>query len=170
MPKKHSLSKRIKRFKVESSIEVVDTIHGQVTTGMVGVITSILPDGYAVLFKNTIHRSSFGGGIERRPAIVFMKHADLKPLTIKTVLDYLPKDRQSVKRKELITAMSKADLSLTRAATIVFGTTGPYDLARVETTLNSLWDEGVCVNRGQFEDYKYRITDKGVHLVEKNLL
>lgn len=169
MPKNYPIQKG-KCFRVNQSVEVTDSIHSHVVCGMVGIIKARILNGYAVLFEHCIHRSNFGGGTEYKRAIVFMTHTHLKPLTVKTSLGFLPKELRKTKLKELLVALTKSDLSLTRAATILFGTTQPYDLARAESALDSLQDEGICVNRGQFEDYKYRVTEKGTHVIEHNLI
>lgn len=57
--------------------------------------------------------------------------------------------------------MVKEDLSLTIAAKEILNSNSAFAELAVEWGLDTMWDNGFCINLGEFHDYKYRITEKG---------
>lgn len=66
----------------------------------------------------------------------------------------------------------KPKLSLTRevAADRLFDSVSPYHILMAETLLDQLWEEGVVINMGEHQNYRYKITEKGEHYLQKLLV
>lgn len=73
------------------------------------------------------------------------------------------------KLKEVLSALATEDLSLTRAAEIIYGYRSDFHAIRAEREMDELWDRGLCINLGEVKDYQYRITKKGHDHLQKLL-
>lgn len=151
----------------DTKVIVIKSKHSGIHTGQVGVIMSVMSDGYAVRFPYIDRPCLFGGGAISKEGIAFKAWDEVERYKKDPYMParYTTKPNEEQKQK-LLKAMSFEALSLTRGADIVFNSATPYDEIRVESMLDHMWDEGLCINKGKFCQYVYSITDKGLKYVK----
>lgn len=65
---------------LQSKVEVVNSLHSNLSVGMIGKVTGFLEEGYEVYFENPNVSESFRG-IKPSPVHMMMRFRDLKQIT-----------------------------------------------------------------------------------------
>lgn len=141
-------------FNPDEAVVTIRSKYSHVPNHLVGYIDSYSGQGYAVMYRRTVHIGLFGGGAVRRPAIMFMEEKELRK--------FLPSDRQLI----LLRLLREGPISVTRAKELFPNEAESHMKGiRVEYDLDDLWDAGLCYCRGEHHDYDYELTDRGQRYV-----
>lgn len=70
---------------------------------------------------------------------------------------------------KLLDALKDSEIDAARGAWIMFHDTRPYSLSVAEVFLDEMWSDGLCINLGEPNGYKYRITQDGLDYLHDNL-